>query len=150
MALCLETGLSAALEMRDAYRSFQLEAFCVERATGRLRASAQIKGSFSALLTATYGSTSIVKCEGGWGMNKNKTQTHAACIFQRWWRLRFFVRFEQQQQINAKNSVCVCVCGGGIFFSPLLRINEGLIVIRDPITAFVPRLSPLQPMAGCE
>lgn len=27
--------LSAALEMRDAYRSFQLEAFCVERATER-------------------------------------------------------------------------------------------------------------------
>lgn len=119
MALCLETGLSAALEMRDAYRSFQLEAFCVERATGRLRASAQIKGSFSALLTATYGSTSIVKwVGGGWEMNKNKKQTHAACIFQRWWRLRFFVRFEQQQQINAKKKKqCMCVWGGIFFFS---------------------------------
>lgn len=57
MALCLETGLSAALEMRDAYRSFQLEAFCVVRATRRLQASARIEGSFSALLTATCGST---------------------------------------------------------------------------------------------
>lgn len=59
-------GLSAALEMRDAYRSFQLEAFCVVRAAGRLRASARIKGSFSALLTAPYGSTPVVKT-AGWG-----------------------------------------------------------------------------------
>lgn len=31
MALCLETAFSAALAMRDAYRSFQLETFCVAR-----------------------------------------------------------------------------------------------------------------------
>lgn len=36
-------SLSAALEMRDAYRSFQLETFCVAE---RLRANAQVKGNF--------------------------------------------------------------------------------------------------------
>lgn len=75
-----------------------------------------------------------------------RTHAHPACIFQRWWRLRFFVRSEQHQQINAEGEKNMCV--GGDF--PLLGINEGLIAIRDPITAFVPRLSSPQPMAGCE
>lgn len=92
---------AAALEMRDAYRSFQLEAFCVEpERQGRLRARAHIKGSFGRYIylkkKATYCSTSIVKRERGvwvgeWGMNKNKKAKHTLRVFYffllRWWRL---------------------------------------------------------------
>lgn len=72
MALCLETGLSAALEMRDAYRSFQLEAFCVGRSDREAAGLRADKGQFFGVINSYLRLNLNRKVgEGGWGMNKN-------------------------------------------------------------------------------
>lgn len=75
--------------MRDAYRSFQLETFCVAE---RLRANAQVKGTFQVFMfflkADPNGLTLIVKA----------TQILPQRVFSTLVATALFVRSDQQQQ----------------------------------------------------
>lgn len=131
MALCLETASLQRWKCETLIDHFNWKPF-VLRATERERERglrANVRGTkknpVSTLRTATYGLTlNKTKKKKKHIHNTNTRSVH----FPRWWRLRSLSSPDQRQQINRK-------LWGDFFF---FRINVGLIIIRDPITAFVP------------
>lgn len=119
MALCLETASLQRWKCETLIDHFNWKPFVLQ-ATEGLRANARIKTILGYLQRT-----------GGNFNNKNKKAPNILQqIFSTLVATALFVQSEQQQQINNEKL-------WGIFF----RINVGLIIIRDPITAFVPHLS---------
>lgn len=131
MALCLETASLQRWKCETLIDHFNWKPF-VLRATERERERglrANVRGTkknpVSTLRTATYGLT-LNKTK-----KKEKTHTQHKHSQRAFSTLVATALFVQSRPAAANKQKTV----GGFFF---FRINVGLIIIRDPITAFVP------------